>query len=314
MWRVSKRVLAAVGITLAAAGNAQALDDLKWVHPSADSVIALTEAPAECLAMPEDPDRAYLVNVGRVAFRAPLLLGGIAARSRVSCDTCHQNGHDNPHFFFQGVSDGPGTADVTGGVFSKSRDDGEFNPVPIPSLVDAAPPFGTMVPAETLHAFLQAAITEEFQGRPPPAAVMTGLEAYIDALRSGACPAGGINPISLGSDINRVEEALGIAAAALGRNDPATAEFALLALQSALGRIHDRYAGFPADQQELIELSGFFGDVRPLIADEPDRAREELWKGQIVLAAAAVTLKAHEAESLYNPSVLRAWLQRQKSR
>jgi len=182
----------------AAAGlEAFALDDLKWTDRRADRGAALTRAPSECVARPPDPSRAAWIALGRIAFRSPILLGGVAARSGMRCDTCHRNGHGNPAFFIDGVSSESGTADVTGSLFSRSRDDGVSNPVPIPSLVDAAsnPPFGSVAPKADLRDFLIAVVVDEFQGPLPPSAVTEGLLAYLGALRSTACPAHAVEAV-----------------------------------------------------------------------------------------------------------------------
>ena len=113
----------------------------------------------------------------------------------MSCDSCHPNGRAQHDFFIEGVSGAPGTVDVTGGIFSRTRDDGLFNPVPIPSLVDvgANQSFGSMAPMKDLQTFVRVLITEEFQGVPPDPIVERALIAYLRALRSEDCPSSNPN-------------------------------------------------------------------------------------------------------------------------
>ena len=127
-------LLAASFGTLAAAEAADVpLRALRWIAPTADPAV-LTRAPHECVRAPRAPDQALLVEVGRAAFRTPVVLGGQAARAGLSCDSCHRNGRGNPDFRFPGVSGAPGTADVTSSLFSSHRGNGVDDPKPIPDL------------------------------------------------------------------------------------------------------------------------------------------------------------------------------------
>jgi hypothetical protein len=179
---------------------------MRWLAPGADPVAALGWQPSECLPAMRggSPEAAQAVYVGRVAFRSPLLLGGQAARAGISCETCHRNGRDNPGFLFPGASGAPGTADVTSSLFSSHRGNGVDDPRPIPDLggpraalkVDHDPA------SRALETFIRGLITEEFDGRPPTAAVLTGLAAYVRALDPAACAA--LRPQTGSSDADQV--------------------------------------------------------------------------------------------------------------
>src|SRR5207237_7778539 len=91
---------------------------MRWVPAGADPARAFATQPTECLRVPKDPDAALAVEVGRAAFRTPVLLGGQAARAGITCETCHRSGRANPDFQFPGASGDPGTADVTLSLFS----------------------------------------------------------------------------------------------------------------------------------------------------------------------------------------------------
>ena len=162
--------VASVAFWIVLAVPAYGLDDARWLHPDADRLSILTRVPSECLEQANTVERAYILALGRLAFRAPGLLGGLAARTGMRCQTCHRNGHDNPYFYLEGFSDTPGTADVTSNVFSHTRGDGVFNPIVIPTLLDAYTKhaYGSVVPFTRLEDFITEAIITEFQGRIPP--------------------------------------------------------------------------------------------------------------------------------------------------
>ena len=239
-----------------AAAEPPSIDDLRWIAPEADAAAALTWMAPECLSMPRDPERARLVALGRVAFRSPVLLGGLAARVGLRCDSCHRNGRDNPHFSFEGVSGTAGTADVTGAVFSRTRDDGITNPVPIPSLVDAAtrPPFGSVVPANDLRQFVHTAITAEFAGVSPPERVLSGIVAYLEALESEACPSTADIPVTIETHAAELRATFDVASEAFSAGDLPVAEFAWQSLRAALQRLHQRWPEGSASQRELLRL------------------------------------------------------------
>src|SRR5690606_35041701 len=66
----------------------------RWLAPGADPVAALSLAPPECLppGSSRGGRRSLDIEVGRAAFRSPLLLGGQAARAGISCESCHRSG------------------------------------------------------------------------------------------------------------------------------------------------------------------------------------------------------------------------------
>lgn len=286
------------------------LTELAWIAPGADKLRVLTEAPGECLRAPADED-AHLVEVGRAAFESPLLFGGQAARGGLSCASCHRNGRDNDAFFLAGLSGAPGTADVTSSLFSKSREDAVFNPVPIPSLVGAAgkDAFGTRAPAPSLHAFIESAVTGEFQGAPPPNAVLRGLAAYVAHLDPAACPEGAA-PRTVRSDMADIARALAAAGEAARRDDAATADFLLLSAQSALGRVHERYAGpaLGAQRNALKSLSTELAAIRPVLAEDAAAARGQIARAIEAADALGEDLHVRRRESLYDIETLAAAL------
>lgn len=296
---------------LSPVGTDEGLTELAWIAPNADKVRILMESPGECLRGPADDEEAYRVEVGRAAFESPFLFGGEAARGGLSCSSCHRNGHGNDAFFLKGLSAAPGTADVTSSLFSKTREDGVFNPVPIPSLVGVAgkDAFGTRAPAPSLHAFIESAVTQEFQGAPPPKPVLEGLSAYVAHLDPAACP-DGVEPRTARGDMAGVRRALSAAHDAVRRKDFDTADFLLVSAQNALGRIHERYAASDLKPQRaaLEALSAKLAAIRPVLSEDANGAAQRIGKSLRTAEALGDDLHAHRRRSLYDLETLAAAL------
>lgn len=275
-------ILAALALFLGGAGAAGlgGIHPARWLAPGADPVAALGSAYVECLKPPVDPEQAYLVAVGRTAFRTPMVLGGQAARAGIACESCHQGGRRNPDFFFPGLSGAPGTADVTSALFSSHRDDGVDNPKPIPDL--GGPKSALKVaqdPASpALEAFIHGLITQEFDGAEPPPTVLKGLAAYVRAIDPSACPVPARAPVRVADYIEEARAAVRAAAAALDHHD---ADAAVLMLEGArwrLGLIDERYddpASVDARAQLHAAALDLTADLAALRAGDP-KARERL--------------------------------------
>ena len=288
------------------------LRELAWIAPDADAVEILSRSPADCLRAAETPDAAYLVRVGEAAFESPFLFGGQAARARLSCASCHVGGAGNEAFYLDGLSSAPGTADVTSAVFSKVREDGVFNPVPIPSLIGVAEndAFGTAAPSATLHGFIKSAVVEEFQGEAPSAVILDGLAAYVAHLDERACDEES-GKRTVASDMDNALRRLAIVRAALDRKDFETADFLILATQDALARIHERYerTGLGDQRARLRETGRMLSSIRSLLATAPETARKPLADVETRMTALRTDLESHESRSLYDMDILRAALQ-----
>jgi hypothetical protein len=303
--------LCCAGLTLAATrvdSSAVPLRALRWITPGADAVRILTRRPLECLAVPADPDAAWRVEVGRAAFRDPLLLGGQAARAGIACESCHRNGRTNPDFAFPGLSGAPGTADVTSFVFSAHRGDHVDDPKPIPDLggpkaklkVDQSPT------SPALPTFIRGLVREEFEGAEPPPAVLEGLAAYVRALGPAACPAGGSERVTADAAIADAVRAIAAAQGALSRRDGATALVMIQAARAQLGDLADRFEGpgLVEQRQQLVRLSFELGDVAEAIRQGDPGAdgrlatwlqRAPIWRSALLNAA---------PRSLYDPARL----------
>ena len=223
-------------------GGLSSIRASRWLARDADTARALGTVAAECLG-PVKTEDAYAVEVGRAAFRTPLLLGGQAARAGIACETCHQNGRRNADFLFPGLSGAPGTADVTTALFSSHRDDGIDNPKPIPDLAGAKAKadLAQHLAGPGLARFIHGQITEEFNGAEPPPAVLTGLASYVRALDPTACPAAARRPLRVADYVRDSARAVEAGAQALDRGDADTAVLMLAAARSRLGLIYERY-------------------------------------------------------------------------
>jgi hypothetical protein len=281
-------LIAAAAALAAAAAPALPLTAARWLAAGSDPVDTLGREPAECLAGTDDPS----VMIGRAAFRAPLLLGGQAARAGLSCNSCHVNGHDNPAFVFPGLSAAPGTADVTHALMSKTRGDGVFNPRPIPSLYAPARLVERAPQSRALESFIRGLVVDEFDGAEPPPAVLAGLADYVRALSPGCTP--DRVAVTLAGRIGDVDAAAA-AAIMLANGDRDGFRLMLGAARSALGLIAERYppAEFAREQAILRALD------RELAAIGASGSAERLaiWRGG--LAERLAPLSASEARSLF---------------
>lgn len=179
-----------------------------------------TELNEDALAVPREVFRSesaggrksYLVNLGDVAFSSPAILGGIARRAGMSCNTCHVNGASNPGLLIPHLSRHPGTFDTTNSLFNPEADNGVFDAVRIPSLRGARylAPYGNDGRTASLRDFIRNVIVDEFAGPEPAPAILDAMVAYvddIDFLRNVSLGPGG-RLTARSSDAERRGEAL----------------------------------------------------------------------------------------------------------
>ena len=293
-------VAAGAGAGLAAGATGETtLRALVWIAPGHEAA-ALTRQPATCLgAAPTDA----AVVAGRTLFNAPQLLGGQASRAGISCASCHSNGRRNPHFQLAGISDGPGTADVSASFFSVARSNGRFDPRPIPDL--ALPGRISRDPeSRALEHFSRGLIVEEFSGRPPGNGALGDLAAYMRAVKP--CPDRTDEPVRLGSRIELFRDSVRSAARAAAAGDRQTAAVLAGAARWHLGLIDERIAagGHPRARRELLEVSRRLqtigeGTVSPKMLGEL-LARFD--------RQTAPGLFQAENSSLYRPELVDRWL------
>lgn len=284
---------------LALAQGAFPLRAVGWTNPKADVAEVLTTEPVECFAPPAALRAS--AEIGRAAFRAPVLLGGQAARAGLSCESCHRGGRTNPDFLFPGVSGAPGTADVTSSLFSSHRGNGRDDPVPIPDL--SGERARLKVAPEALETFIHGLVVEEFDGPEPSPAVLKGLADYVRSL--GPCPTGASRAVSSKGLLDDVGRAIDAAA---GAPDDATRLLMIAGARARLGLIDERFAGarFTAERHALraadAELAAIAGAVRSGRPDSPKRLAA--WRER--LPSLALQLSRREGQSLFDPKTLRA--------
>lgn len=276
----------------------------------ADIVRALTSEPVSCRVPLEPVSKVEVlasgviysnVDVGRIAFESPALLGGAAGRMGLSCASCHVNGRGNPDFFIEGVSGAPGTADVTNSLFSKSRGNGAFDPTPIPDLAARDGKQMQVRKGDAFKAKTHGLIVEEFDGQEPPEQMLYDVIAYMDGLALCA-DAYARQPLSAEKDMETARTAFWIAQGLA----PEGRRIMARAARERLERLNERFvAPGQADVRgALLETSRAIGAWM----EAPDAAGEAAVVEALKVARALVTRE--QGRSLYDPEVLRAALGR----
>ena len=287
----------------AAAPTEIPLREARWLL-SPDVAADLTREPVECRSHYPDPALERSADIGKVAFSAPLLLGGQAARAGLSCSSCHSNGRANPHFHFPGISADAGTADVTASLMSSHRGDGIFNPKTIPDL--AGDPARLKISRdpqkEDLRKFIHGLITQEFDGPEPPPAVLDGLVAYVRSLSPESCK-GQSEGVRLAPILDQVALAVRLGEQSYDAGDRATARVLIAAARSNLGRIDERFQT-PSTSNSRALLREADADLKAIeLADNPPPGGFANW--QRIWPARREKLLAAEPRSLYSEAMLR---------
>ena len=280
------------------------LRDARWLT-SPDLAADLTRQPAECRSPSHDAALRRSEEIGRIAFRAPLLLGGQAARAGLSCASCHRNGRTNAHFHFPGLSGDAGTADVTASLMSSHRGDGIFNPKPIPDL--AGDPAKLRISRDPkrddLEKFIHGLITQEFDGPEPPPAVLDAIAAYVRSMSPGACNGPASVPVSLGAMLDDVDDAVRLAEDSFVAGDKPTGRLLAGAARSMLEMIDERFqaSGGESSRRLLREADA---DLKAIeLSNAVSASSFETWRG--TWADRVRQLRSAETRSLFSESVVR---------
>lgn len=187
--KVQRTVLsAAVAVTLATAWPAAATPVV-----SKDAALpAGSELNEELLDQPTEKfafesaggKRSYLFNLGDMLFSSSAIFGGKARDAGMSCNSCHQQGANNPKLFVPGMSMKPGTFDTNGPFFNPKADNGVFDPVTVPSLRGDKylAPYGHDGRIASLREFIRNVIVNEFAGAEPSGQVLDALVAYVNEI------------------------------------------------------------------------------------------------------------------------------------
>lgn len=297
-------IAAILPLLLAAAADAPDLPikEARWLAPG-QLFEGLTRQPAECFAPPRNARDRQSAAIGRAAFRAPLLLGGQAARAGLSCASCHRNGRGNAHFSFPSISGHPGTADVTSSLMSKKRGDATFNPKAIPDLAGSKPGISRDPARQELKTFIRGLIVDEFDGEEPSSAVLDGLTAYLRALSPASCRGPPSVDIRLDSLLADADAAVRAAEDAWRGGDAATARLLVGAARSTLGSIDERYQA-PGLERGRAQLRAADARLRAIQQSLPGAAvRFRKWRSD--WPRRQRELRKLERRSLFSPSVLR---------
>ncbi len=296
-----RRTLAALLIGIlgmgAVASTPMPIREANWIAPH-HRLALLSSVPPTCVRPAASTPQ---VTIGAAAFRAPLLLGGQAARAQISCASCHRNGRGNHGFLFPGLSTAPGTADVTSSLMSKMRGDGMFNPVRIPDLTFDTPKISRARDSDDLRKFIRGLIVEEFDGAEPPARILDGLVAYVRALEPQGCSPKE-TPLTLATHITDIQMALDAAATARLDGDTEAASLLIGSARSTLGLVFERYQAdaLAKERQQIVRY---------------DMALALLQRGaqpasDVDPAKRLADLVSTEPQSLYNAGLLARALQR----
>lgn len=285
-----------------AASPSDVLQSLWWTAPGHE-MVAATKQPSACLSYSETD--AKIVYAGQALFNTPALLGGQAAKANISCASCHANGRDNPHFFVQGLSKEPGTADVTSAFFSLARANAVADAAHIPDLAQP----GKISRADNdpaLERFIRTLIVEEFSGKEPSATILSALAHYVRSIR--ICEGSGLQSRSVRDQIALIDAAF----EGLQRpSDAATTQLLIRTVRHQLGLINERYPGarFAAQRQALLNSSRHL----ETLGEESDIALRVValaaWRHDFK-ADFVPGLIAAERHSLYNERVFSAALKK----
>ena len=280
----------------------------QWLDPP-QRITALSSQPNECALVPRDAGQRQLFEIGRAAFRAPLLLGGQAARSGLNCASCHSNGRRNPAFDFPGLSGYPGTADVTSSLMSSHRGNAVFDPRTIPDL--ALPGKVSRARGDlALETFIHGLIVEEFDGAEPPGLILQGLGTYVRAIGRPGCDLGIRTAIGLDDMLRDVSRAVSASRYAWASGKADSARLLISGARSGLGLINERYSepDLRRDQQAIrIADQGLLA-----IEQQMDSGRGDVLTQIAVWQASAprwfAILKRDQGRSLFEPTQLRQHL------
>ncbi len=297
---------------VAVATTAPLFETLRWTVPGAE-LEALSYQPETCLNY--EPDAEPIVQAGEALFNSPNMLGGQAAKAGLSCASCHVNGRDNPLFLLAGVSDIPGTADVTSSFFSAARSNRRFDPAMIPDLAMPGKVSRDSLKNE-LQPFIRDLIVEEFSGEEPSSASLEALAAYVGAIKTCTSGEEAIVSRRLNNQLAIINGALVAASKLANKGDPKEAGLLVASARHQLGLVSERYSGAKfkperalllkasLDLQHIANTSGSGTNFGQALADWQSRFDKGLAK----------RLFRTESLSLYNPERLRTLVAPQRKK
>ncbi len=286
------------------------IPDLKWSALDVGEFGPAQFVPSE-QPNPHDQNTEtfWQFELGRLAFRSPAILGGLAAREGMSCNSCHLSGGNNAFFFVDGLSSERGTFDTTNALFSTHTDDQIDNPVKIPTLFRVAEtaPYPSDGRFETLTQMADHVIEKEFDGLRPPERVHTALIAYLSELNDPA--KSDLMARSVSMEIGNLQRSLRVAGWTLRQQDIPATEFVVNSVRRDLELLYNRFIDLE-DAQSIIEVwSLSLKNVR-LLAEEHafDQAQAALDEVGLKISQEASLLLQLETQSLYDAERLAAYI------
>lgn len=301
----------ATAAALASAAAAPPLfEQLRWTAPGSELEV-LSSQPYTCIQYRPNLKRSF--EEGRALFNTPTLLGGQAAKAGLSCESCHVSGRDSPHFQMAGVSDKPGTADVTHSYFSAARGNGRFDPVPIPDLAMQGK-VSRGQGEQALEKFIRNLIVEEFAGEEPSDTMLESLATYVRAIR--VCePVDKLpTPRGINDQLQIISGALNVAPGLFEKGNNREAALMIAAARHQLSLISERYArpGLKRERQALLKASRELQQLADVsIASEGRALAIAQWKRRFDNGLGKRLLN-REAASLYDHARLAAAIKEHK--
>jgi len=189
----------------------------------------------------KDDKQRSLYLIGEALFRTPTLLGGQAAKARISCNSCHINGTDNPYFLFPNISGEPGTADVSNSFFSSFRGNQNFDPVKIPDLRKVGK-ISHDLGTQELRIFIRGLIVEEFNGHEPSDSTLNALTFYVRNVKNTDMnQSNKRQSLSVKDPLKIINQATENIKLSLNNDDLEIANLLTASVRNQLGLIHERY-------------------------------------------------------------------------
>jgi len=296
--------------------KAQAAEDdiptaLRWLQRDSISLKQMFHVHAEPITQPKNETEAYQISLGRIAFRYPGTLGGLAAREGMSCNTCHINGGTSPHFFIKGLSSKPGTFDATNSVFSKKTEDLIDNPLDIPTLhnVGKTAPYAQGDRFSTLEAMLDHVVLDEFEGLELHSEIHRALIVYMQALEEPRTRARVETP-TLESDLAELNEHISTLRSSIEKDAPIDLVlFLFAATRHKVGRIAEF---FPDQEEPRNELKGWSAQLHMLRKQFSGAPQDKSVVDALEQIVEGKALVPHIQTSLYNIDRMRAYLDAKK--
>lgn len=119
--------------------------------------------------------------LGDLLFHSPRTLGPRAMALGISCDTCHPNGATHRELSISGLTDRPGSVDLSSHFFRRGADNGVSDPVNVPSLrgVRFSAPYGRDGRTASLGEFTRSVVEREFAGASLGEEALASLVDYL---------------------------------------------------------------------------------------------------------------------------------------